>query len=80
MHDLKKRNNKIPIAVAIFGIALELLAIWLLASKRIPMTTASPLILAGMFLAFVPIFVAARRARITRPRATRPRDDDGPPA
>jgi len=65
MHDVKKRSNKLPIAIAIFGIALELTAIWLLATKRIPVSTASPLIMAGMFLAFVPIFVVARRARRT---------------
>ena len=80
MHDVKKRNNKIPIAIAIFGIALELLAIWLMASKRIPMATASPLILAGMFLAFVPIFVAARRARITRPPRATQGNGEEPPA
>lgn len=80
MHDVKKRSNKIPIAIAIFGITLELVAIWLLASKRIPMATASPLILAGMFLAFVPIFVAARRARITRPPRAGRGDDAGSPA
>lgn len=62
MHDVK-RNNRIPIIIAVIGIALELVAIWLMASKRIPMSTASPLILAGMFMAFVPIFVAARRAK-----------------
>ena len=63
MHDVKKRSNRIPLAIAIFGIAVEVVAIWLLASKRIPVSAASPLIMAGMFLAFVPIFVAARRAR-----------------
>ena len=62
MHDVK-RNNRIPIIIAVIGIALEAVAIWLMASKRITMSTASPLILAGMFMAFVPIFVAARRAK-----------------
>lgn len=62
MHDVK-RNNRIPIIIAVIGIVLEGIAIWLMASKRIPVSTATPLILAGMFMAFVPIFVAARRAK-----------------
>lgn len=57
------RNNLVPILLAVFGIAVEAVAIWLLASKRIPITIATPLIIAGMFLGFVPIFVVARRAR-----------------
>lgn len=57
------RSKRFSIAVAIAGIAIELVVIMLLASKRIPVTIAVPLIIAGMFLAFVPVFVIARRAR-----------------
>lgn len=56
-------NKKFAITVAIIGIALELVAIYLLAQKRIPTGVAIPMIVTGMFLAFVPIFVVARRAR-----------------
>lgn len=56
-------SNRTPIALAVFGIVVELVAILLLGSKRISMTVATPLIIAGMFLAFVPIFVAARRVK-----------------
>lgn len=64
MHDLNaKRNNRIPIAIAVVGILIELIAIGLLGADRITMATASPLIIVGMFMAFVPIFVAARRAK-----------------
>ena len=57
------RDNRIPIAVAIAGIVFEIVAIYLLATKRVTMTIAQQLIIVGMFMAFVPIFVAARRAR-----------------
>ena len=57
------RDNRIPIAIAIVGIAIELVVVFLLASKRLHMTFATPLIIVGMFMAFVPMFVAARRAR-----------------
>ena len=57
------RDNRIPIAVAIAGIVFEIVAIYLLATKRVTMAVAQPLIIVGMFMAFVPIFVAARRAR-----------------
>jgi uncharacterized membrane protein len=56
-------NRKLAIVVAILGITLELVAIYLLAQKRIATGVAIPMIVAGMFLGFVPIFVVARRAR-----------------
>lgn len=56
-------NKTFAIAVAIFGITLEIVAIYLLAQKRITTGVAIPMIVAGMFLGFVPIFVVARRAR-----------------
>lgn len=58
-----KKNNRFLIAIAFLGIALELVAIALLASKRISVSFAMPLIIVGMFTAFVPIFAVARRAR-----------------
>lgn len=57
------RRNVFPISLAIVGIAVEAIAIYLLGAKRISMGVAAPLIVAGMFLGFVPIFVVARRAR-----------------
>ena len=57
------RRNVLPISLAILGIAIEAIAIYLLGAKRIPTGVAVPLIVAGMFLGFVPIFVVARRAR-----------------
>jgi len=55
------RTRTLIIVIAILGIGLEAVAIALMASKRLTMSGAMPLIILGMFLAFVPIFVATRR-------------------
>lgn len=57
------KNNKTAIAIGILGITLELIAIVLLATKRVSIAAGTPLVIIGMLLAFVPIFVAARHAR-----------------
>lgn len=62
MPDLN-RKRRLQIALAVTGLAIEAIAIWLLASKQITPAFATPLILAGMFLAFVPMFAAARSKR-----------------
>jgi pilus assembly protein TadC len=56
-------NRKLAITVAVLGIAVEIVALYLLGQKRITTGAAVPIIIAGMFLGFVPIFVVARRAR-----------------
>jgi hypothetical protein len=56
-------NTPLAIAIALIGIALEIAAIFLLLQKRIPTAYAMPMIIAGMFLAFVPMFVVARRMK-----------------
>lgn len=61
-----KPSNKIPIAIAIVGILIELVAIVLLASKRVSVPVGMPLVMAGMLMAFVPVFVLARRAKHRR--------------
>jgi hypothetical protein len=63
MNEGGRKNNRWLIAIALFGIALELVAIGLLASRRISVPIAMPIIIVGMFTAFVPIFAVARRAR-----------------
>lgn len=55
------RSKRTAIVVGIVGIAIEIIAIALLASKRIPTNIGMPLVVAGMLIAFVPIFVLARR-------------------
>lgn len=49
--------------LGILGIAIEIVAIALLASKQISTTFGVPLAIAGMFIAFVPMFVMARNRR-----------------
>ena len=56
-------RKRFTVALAIAGIAMEVLALMLLSSGRIGNGIAVPLIVAGMFLAFAPIFLVARRAR-----------------
>lgn len=56
-------NKRIAIFVGVIGIALEIIAVVLIAQKRIPTTYGIPLVVAGMFLAFVPLFVLARMKR-----------------
>jgi hypothetical protein len=57
------RENRIPVLIAVGGIALEAVTIYLMASKRIPESIATPLMITGMIMAFVPLFLVARRAR-----------------
>jgi hypothetical protein len=59
----EKRTKRFTIALAVSGIAVEVLAIMLMSSGRIGTTIFVPLIVAGMFLAFAPMFLVARRAR-----------------
>jgi uncharacterized membrane protein len=56
-------NRKFVIVMAVLGIAVEIAVLYLLSQKRITSGVAMPLIIAGMFLGFVPMFVVARRAR-----------------
>ena len=58
-----RRRNAIPIAIAVIGIVIELIAIVLISSKRLSTSAGTPFVIVGMFMAFVPVFVLARRAR-----------------
>ena len=51
------------ILLAVIGLLIELVTIILLASNRIQVVWAMPLVIVGMMLAFVPIFVVTRRAK-----------------
>ena len=57
------RQKRFAAMLGVFGIAIELVAIYLLASKQISTTFGAPLAIAGMFIAFVPMFVMARNRR-----------------
>ncbi|HVE72295.1 MAG TPA: hypothetical protein VNI54_13080 [Thermoanaerobaculia bacterium] len=56
-------SNRTPIVIAVIGLAIEAVVLVLLSTKRIHMTVATPLIIMGMLMAFVPLFVVARRSR-----------------
>jgi hypothetical protein len=51
------------ILIAVIGLLIELVTIILLASNRIQVVWAMPLVIVGMMLAFVPIFAVTRRAK-----------------
>jgi len=59
----ERKTKRFSLALAFAGIAIEIVAILLLGARRIPTAVAVPLIVAGMFLAFAPVFLVARRAR-----------------
>ncbi|HVR43596.1 MAG TPA: hypothetical protein VMS56_09130 [Thermoanaerobaculia bacterium] len=59
-------KKPLTIAAAVAGIVIELLAIALLAGGWIAFPVALPMIIVGMFLAFVPMFAVMRSKR--RPR------------
>jgi hypothetical protein len=56
-------SKRTPIVIAVIGLAMEAVVLFLMSTKRIDTTVATPLIITGMLMAFVPLFVAARRAR-----------------
>jgi hypothetical protein len=56
-------SNRTPIVIAVIGLVIEVVVIALLSSKRIAAPTATPLLITGMLMAFVPLFVVARRSR-----------------
>jgi hypothetical protein len=51
-----ERPKKALIGVAILGLLLQLTGIILMATERVPVARAVPLLVIGMFLAFAPIF------------------------
>ena len=57
------QSKRTAIILGLIGIAIELIAVVLLAQKKIQTTYGIPLVVAGMFLAFVPLFVLARMRR-----------------
>ena len=63
MNGERPKNNRALFAIAALGIAIELVAIVLLATERVTTPIAMAMIPVGMFMAFVPIFAISRRAR-----------------
>ena len=57
------QGKRTAVILGFIGMAVEVIAIVLLAQKRIPTTYGIPLVIAGMLLAFVPLFLVARTKR-----------------
>jgi uncharacterized membrane protein len=57
------RQKRLAAIIGLVGIAIELVAVALLAMKRLPTNIGIPIVVAGMFIAFVPMFVMSRNAR-----------------
>ncbi|HET8799517.1 MAG TPA: hypothetical protein VFO89_17655 [Thermoanaerobaculia bacterium] len=58
-----QRTKRIALILGGIGIVLEIAALTLLANGSIPSNVATPVIIGGMLLAFVPLFVVARHAK-----------------
>lgn len=57
------QSKRPAIILGVIGIAIELVAVLLLAQKKIPTSYGTPMVITGMLLAFVPLFVLARSKR-----------------
>ena len=60
---MTQTSNRTPITIAVIGLIIEAVTIFLMARKSVSATVATPLIITGMLMAFVPLFVVARRSR-----------------
>jgi uncharacterized membrane protein len=52
----QQRAKRALIAVAVIGILIQMTGIFLMATERLPVPSAVPFIVIGMFMAFAPIF------------------------
>ena len=57
------RSKRLALYIGILGILIEAVTVFLLASKRIDPKWGTPLVVAGMFIAFVPLFLLARQRK-----------------
>lgn len=56
-------GKRTAIGIALAGLAIEVTTLLLLRGGRVSASIATPLMITGMLMAFVPLFVLARRAR-----------------
>ncbi|HEX7828490.1 MAG TPA: hypothetical protein VF787_02480 [Thermoanaerobaculia bacterium] len=61
-----QRSKRTAMILGILGILTEAITLYLLASKQIAESVATPILVGGMLLAFIPLFVVARHSK--RPR------------
>ncbi|MGN6184609.1 MAG: hypothetical protein ACTHQM_13250 [Thermoanaerobaculia bacterium] len=58
-----QRTKRTALILGIAGIAIEVITVLLLSQHRIHAKIATPIIIGGMLLAFIPMFVVARHSR-----------------
>lgn len=63
MSGMENKGRNMTLWIAVAGIAIEVVAIWLLRSGRIGVPVAMPILIVGMFMAFVPAFALIRSRR-----------------
>jgi len=63
MAEESKPNKRLFVMIAVLGILLELIVIILLASERITVAVAMPLLIVGMFVTFAPIFMGSMKSK-----------------
>ena len=63
MAEGSKPNKRLFVIIAVVGILLELIVIFLMASERITVAVAMPLLIVGMFVTFAPIFMGNMKSK-----------------
>lgn len=58
-----KPDKRLFIIIAVAGILLELIVIFLMASERITVAVAMPLLIVGMLVAFAPIIMSNMKSK-----------------
>lgn len=57
------RHKRLVAIIGVAGIVVEVVAVVLLATKRISPSVGTPIVIAAMLVAFVPLFTLSRSAR-----------------
>lgn len=63
MADESKPIKRLVIIMAVVGILLELIVIFLMASERVTVAVAMPLLIVGMFAAFAPMVMSNMKSK-----------------
>ena len=63
MAEQSGRSKRLFIIISVLGILLELIVIFLLASERISVAVAMPLLVVGILVAFAPIVMSNMKSK-----------------
>jgi hypothetical protein len=58
-----QRSKRTATILGVIGILIEAVTIYLLATKQLAESIATPILIGGMLLAFIPLFVVARHSK-----------------